>query len=623
MLIELLTFRGAKRLLMVASLPLIVCSFPANAQIFHPSDPEDQREITDGFGPGARGPYQARNGMVSTASHHATLAGLEVLRAGGNAFDAAAVVQFVLNVTEPYASGIGGGLFMVIYEAESGEVIGIDGREEAPFDLHPDVFRDDDGNLIPYHPERTTGGNAVGVPGTLAAVVHLLENHGTLTLAEALQPAIRLARDGFSVPEPFARGIQTHLERIERYPDSVALFFRGDGEPLEGGDLFRNPDLAETFELIAAEGMDVFYEGDIARDIVRTVQSDSYRPGLLSLEDMANYRAVRRSPVSVDYRGYQVYGMNMPTSGGTTLGLMLNLLGDTEYAEAPFGSADSAHRLVDVQNLAFADRNRYMGDADFVDVPVDGLLDRGYAAERRKLLDAERSLPVPTSPGEPPGRSGEKTREGRTLGEESPSTTHFSIVDEDRNVVSITSTIEQHFGSGMVVPGRGFLLNNELTDFEGEAYDGAGNLVPNAPEGGWRARRTALGDGAETDGGKRPRSSMAPTLVLRDGEPRLALGSPGGSRIIGITLNVLSNVIDHQMDVQAAINAPRMIGRNGPMELEGPLYHDDVLRVELEERGFDVMNAQAVGAVQAIWIGEDGWLHGAADPRREGLAVGY
>jgi len=607
-------------LLFVAVLPLLVFKTSGFSQAVDPSDPDVIREIRDSFGPGASGPYLARNGMVSTASHQATMAALETLRAGGNAFDATAVAQFVLTVTEPYASGIGGGAFLVLYESETGKVVNIDGREEAPEGFGPDAFLDEEGKLIPYS-QRITGGNSVGVPGTLAAMAYLLENYGTISLAEALEPAIRIARDGFIVTEPFARNVRSHVERLQDYPATVELFFRPDGEPLQAGDLFRNPNLADTFELIAQEGISTFYEGEIAREIVAAVRNDQLRPGVLSMTDLANYLPVEREPISVNYRGYEVYGMNLPSSGAVTLGETLNLLENTRFDSAAALSVDSIHLMADAQNLAFADRNRYLADADFVEVPVEGLLDKAYAAERAAVLGTEKALSTPVSYGVPPGAS--EKHAGTVTVEEGISTTHFSIVDRDRNVASITTTIEQHFGSGMVVPGRGFLLNNELTDFDGNAYDEDGELVANAPEGERKARRTALGSAAETEGGKRPRSSMTPTIVLRDGQPRYAFGSPGGSRIIGVTLNVLLNVIDHGMDVQSAINAPRAISRNGPLELEAPLYRNDDLRQELERRGFTVRNAQAFGSVQAIEIGEDGWLRGAADPRREGLAVGF
>ena len=584
------------------------------------ADPEATREVEDRFGPGMVGPYRAEHAMVSTSNRYATLAALNTLRAGGNAVDAMAVAQFVLNVAEPYASGIGGGLFMLVYDAERGEVIAIDGREEAPAAYGPDVFLNEEGEVIPFETRRT-GGNAVGVPGTLAATARALEEHGTLTLAQALQPAIRLARAGVVIDEPFARNIREHAERLALYPATAALYLHEDGSPREAGEVLRNPDLADTLELIAEQGLKAFYEGEIAQDIVAAAQGDERNPGVLTMEDMAAYQAVRREPVSTDYRGYQVYGMNMPTSGGVTLMLMLNLLEGFELDALDWGSVPWAHRLADAQNLAFADRNAYLGDADWSDIPVQGLLDETYAAERREMMNPVEAIPTPIAPGTP---EGVETAAARTpTAREGLSTTHISIVDEDRNVVSVTTTIEQHFGSAIVVPGRGFLLNNELTDFQAVAYDEQGELVPNAAQGGKRPRRTALGEASQTMGGKRPRSSMAPTIVLKDGEPFLALGSPGGSRIIGIVLNVLTNVIDYDMNVQAAINAPRLVARNGPIDLEAPLYDNAALRQALKARGFEVRNGQAFGSVQAILIRENGWIDGGADPRRAGVSLGY
>lgn len=613
--------QSAMRASLILAMLVVSVVAAGQSQSREAADPEaPRRQFSPRLGPGPTGPFEARHGMVSTSSHPATVAGVETLRAGGNAFDAAAVVQFLLAVSEPYASGIGGGMFAVLYDADQQAIVCIDGREEAPRAFDSDAFRDEDGAIIPFR-QRATGGNAVGVPGTLAATAYLLERHGTLTLAEALEPAIRLARRGFIVTEPFARNLAAHWDRLQRYPASKALFGREGGGPLQAGDHFRNPHLAETFELIAEHGIAAFYDGPLAEAIVAAVRDDPHQPGVLTLDDLANYRAVRREPVAVRYRDYEVYGMNMPTSGGTTLGLMLNLLETTDFADHPWGSAASIHRLVDVQNLAFADRNRYLADADFADVPVAGLLDQDYAAKRAAMLHADRAAATPVEPGQPAGADAAQSFAPPSEG--GRSTTHFSIVDRDRNVVAITSTIEQHFGSAMVVPGRGFLLNNELTDFDADARDADGQLVPNAPEGGRRPRRTALGDAAATVGGKRPRSSMSPTIVLREGEPYLALGSPGGSRIIGITANVLVNVLDHDMDVQAAVNAPRIVARNGPAELETPLHADEALRAALHDRGFEVRDAGLVGSVQVIQIGRDGWLRGAADPRRHGLVIGY
>lgn len=578
--------------------------------------------VEDIPGPGGTGAVVAENGMVSTANRYATLAGLETLRAGGNAVDAMAVVQFVLTVAEPYASGIGGGNFVLIYDADSGEVIAIDGREEAPEAYTPDIFLDEEGNPVPFN-DRSTGGNPVGVPGTLASTARALEEYGTISLEEALKPAIDLARRGFIVDAPFADAIASNAERIALFESSSTLYLDENGEPLQAGDTFVNPDLADTLELIAEEGIEVFYEGEIAEDIVGAVQNAEFNPGVMELSDLAGYRAVRREPVSTTYRGYEVYGMNMPTSGGATLMLMLNILEGVDLPSMEWGSLSHIHRIADAQNLAFADRNAYMGDADFVDVPVTGLLDKGYARERRGLMQLFNAIPTPIDPGTPP-----EIEEGDGAARwhddtEGISTTHFSIADGDGNLVSVTTTIERFFGSALMVPGRGFLLNNELTDFESSGVDADGNIIPNGPEGGKNLRRTALGEDAETEGGKRPRSSMSPTLVLRDGQPFMAVGSPGGSRIIGYTLNPILNVIDFGMDLQEAVNASRAVARNGRVDLEPGLYADAALVAGLEAKGFQVGDLGWGGSVQAVMVGEDGLLYGAADPRREGLALGF
>lgn len=586
--------------------------------------PADQALVPfeDIAGPGSTGAAVAANGMVSTANRYATLAGLETLRAGGNAVDAMAVVQFVLNVAEPYASGIGGGNFIMIYDAASGEVIAIDGREEAPEAYSPDIFLDDQGEPVPFN-DRSTGGNPVGVPGTLAATARALEEYGTISLEEALEPAIELARRGFVVDTPFALAIAADTERIALFEATAALYLDEDGQPLAAGDIFSNPDLADTLELIAQQGIEVFYEGEIAEDLVAAVQNAEFNPGVMELTDLAGYRAVRREPVSTTYRGYEVYGMNMPTSGGTTLMMMLNTLEGIDLPSMEWGSLSHIHRIAGAQNLAFADRNAYMGDADFVDVPVAGLLDKGYARERRGLMQLFNAIPTPVDPGTPPEVEEEETTTRWHDDTEGISTTHFSIVDGAGNLVSVTTTIERFFGSGVVVPGRGFLLNNELTDFESQGVDAEGNIIPNGPEGGKKLRRTALGEDAETEGGKRPRSSMSPTLVLRDGQPFMAVGSPGGSRIIGYTLNTILNVVDFDMELQEAVNASRAVARNGRIDLEPGLYADAALVAGLQAKGFEVGDLGWGGSVQAVMVGEDGLLYGAADPRREGLALGF
>jgi len=592
----------------------------AKPVIVNESDPELRKEVDTRFGPGADASYFARNGMVTSSSNHATFAGLEILRAGGNAFDAAAAVQMVLCVTEPYASGLGGGLFAMGYDSDSGKIFALDAREESPKAFHVGRFQDDDGEILRFR-DRITGGNAVGVPGTLAAFIQLQADYGTMSLTEVSQPAIRIARDGFRVPETFAANLAHHWDRLSLFPESKRLFSRPDGSPLQAGDLHRNPEFGETLALVAREGAAVFYHGEIAREIVEAVQTDPIRPGVLTMEDMARYRLVERAPVEVTFGDYAIYGMPMPSSGGATLGLMLNLLQAHGFEDLEWGKAKTFQLMLNIQNLAFADRNHYMADADFVDVPVAGLLDRNYAAERARLLETNKALPTPIAPGVPAGAI-QPTAQQSTR-HESLSTTHFSVVDRDRNMISITSTLEQHFGSGVTVPGRGFLLNNELTDFSARLHDKDGNLAANRPTPGLLPRRTALGEAANELGGKRPRSSMSPTIVLKDGQPYLVIGSPGGSRIIGVVFNALLNALVFEFDLQAAINAPRVISRNGRPEVESPLYRDEALREALKKQGFKLVDAQAAGAVQAIRVNQDGWLEGAADPRREGLALGY
>lgn len=582
---------------------VILCNcFEAQAAKLDQSDPEADREIQGLFGPGASGAYMARNGMVTTASHQATLAGLETLRAGGNAFDAAAVVQFVLTVTEPYASGIGGGLFAVAYISDTGEVINLDGRESAPAMYGPDLFIGENSRVEAFS-SRINGGKAVGVPGTLAAIAYLLETYGTISLSEAVKPAVSIAENGFRVTEPFARNLEAHWNRLAQFSETQKLFSGPNGGPLKAGDLFRNPALAETLTLIGHEGIDAFYEGEIGQDILDAVNQSAVNKGNMTALDLANYKPITRKPIVSTYKEFDVYGMNMPSSGGATLALMLNMLEEVDFGKERSWTSEDIHQLIDIQNLAFADRNRYMADADYADVPTMSLADKAYAKVRAKELSPDNALNVPVAAGKP---FGAKAKQTSSITEESATTTHFTIVDRERNVLAVTSTIEQHFGSGLVVPGRGFLLNNQVTDFDAKGYDSKGNLLPNAIEGG-----------------KRPRSSMTPTIIFKDEKPYLAVGSPGGSRIIGISLNVILNVINRNMEIQEAINAPRIIARNRPAELEAPLYHDDALRSELEARGFEVKNAQAIGSVQAIMIDEDNWLHGAADPRREGLAIGF
>lgn len=570
----------------------------------------------------------AETGMVSSAHRLASLAGLEMLQKGGNAVDAAAAVQFALTVVEPSSSGIGGGAFIMIYSVEDDRVVAIDAREEAPARYHEEVFLGPEGDVIPFS-DRRTGGNAAGVPGTLAGFAKAVEMYGNLTLAETLEPAIRLA-EGFELSEFDAVQLNEAKADLERFPSTAAIYVKPDGSPWQAGDIFVNRDLAETFRLIAEQGPDVFYRGEIADDIVRAVQESPINPGVMEKSDLESYRAVLREPVRGTYRGYELVSMAPPTSGGMALIEMLNILEAYDLARLGWGSVDALHLLNEAQKVAFADRNLYMADADWVDVPVSGLTSKAFAAERRRLIDPVYALAAPVSAGDPWAYETVLSRPEEPLApstaEEGSQTTHFSVVDGDRNVVSVTSTIESSWGNLLVVPGRGFLLNNELTDFDPEPSYEDGRAVANRPEGGKAPRRTALEPQDQYSyGGKRPRSSMTPTLVFKDGQPYMALGSPGGSRIIGIVLNVLTNIIDFGMDPQEAITAPRVVNRGGPMEMETELYDAAPgLVAALEARGHQVERTISYGGAHAILIDpETGMLLGGADPRRGGYVAGY
>jgi gamma-glutamyltranspeptidase/glutathione hydrolase len=591
------------------------------ANAVHISDPEVARQVADFFGPGATGSYRARNGMVTSASMHATAAGLEILRAGGNAFEAAVAVQLALTVAEPYASGIGGGLLCVAWDAGKKRTFTLDAREEAPEATGLERFQKPDGSFPPFR-EMFTGANAAGVPGTVAACHRLLREHGSMTLAQVAAPAIRLAREGFPIPEIFAANLAAHWDRLQKFPETARLFESENGGPLRQGERHRNPALADTLERLAKVGAEDFYTGEIARDLVDSVRADPVNPGVMSPEDLAGYRAVEREPLEYRFGEWTLRGMRTPSAGGVTLGMMLGLLERSDFDSQPLLSAGAIVRLVDAQNVAFADRDRWLGDADFADVPLRGLLDAGYLEERAKLMGGDKAAVTPVKAGMPPGATQAHAAPAGSGGE-SESTTHFTVVDQFRNIVCVTSTIEQHFGCGVTVRGRGFLLNNQLTDFNIRDHMLDGEPSPNRIEGGRRPRRGAAGADKDSPGGKRPRSSMTPTIVFRDGEPVLALGSPGGSRITGVTLNVLLNILSYGMDPQQAVNLPRVIARNGAAELETPLFRDEPLRRALEERGLKVVDAQAAGCVQVVLLGADGWLLGAADPRREGMALGY
>jgi gamma-glutamyltranspeptidase/glutathione hydrolase len=540
-------------------------------------------------------------GAVSTVDPEATAAGLEVLRRGGNAVDAAVAAAATLGVTEPYSAGIGGGGFFVYYDAASGQVHTIDGRETAPMAMGPDAFVED-GTPIPFG-QAVTSGLSAGVPGTPATWQRALEEWGTLDLRQALHPAIAVARRGFVVDQTFADQTAANADRFAAFTSSAELFLP-DGEVPEVGSVFRNRDLANTYRLLAKEGTAALYTGPLAGEIVATVQDPpqvpgstlDVRPGLMELGDLAAYQAPLREPTHVSYRGLDVFGMAPPSSGGSTVGEALNILETTDLAA--LDETRLLHRYLEAGALAFADRNRYVGDSDVVDVPLGELLSDGFAAERACLIDPAAALPKPVAPGVPDGDYA-TCEQGTAVAEhdlEGLSTTHLTTADRWGNVVAYTLTIESTGGNGIVVPGRGFLLNNELTDFnftgtQGDAPD------PNLP-----------------GPGKRPRSSMAPTIVLSDGEPLLAVGSPGGSTIITTVLQILVNRVDRGMSLGDAVAAPRATPRNTAAVQAEPGFP----RPALMALGHRFSDTAEIGAAAGIELQDDGTLIAVAEPTRRG-----
>jgi gamma-glutamyltranspeptidase / glutathione hydrolase len=546
-------------------------------------------------------------GAIATVDLDASAAGLEVLRSGGNAVDAAVAAAATLGVTEAYSAGVGGGGFMVVYLARQRRVVTIDGRETAPAAFREDSFIDPaTGQPIPFA-ERVTSGLGVGVPGTVATWQKALRQYGTRPLGELLAPAIRVAERGFVVDQTFHDQTVANAARFAAFPATAELFLPGGAAP-PVGSVLRNPDLAGTYRLLARHGTFPFYRGRVAEAIASTVQDPpvdpastlNVRPGLMTEADLAAYRALDRRPTRVRYRGHQVYGMGPPSSGGSTVGEALNILegydlGAESYTQALF-------HYLEATRLAFADRNRWVGDPDFVEVPLRGLLSQGFADERRCLIGETANVsPVPPGDPFPPFGPGCPAGGQAVAGPaERPATTHLSVADRWGNVVSYTLTIEQTGGSGIVVPGYGFLLNNELTDFN-PAPLFAGVPDPNLPAPG-----------------KRPRSSMSPTIVFRDGRPVLAVGSPGGATIITTVLQILMEHLDRGRSLPEAIAAPRVSQRNGTLSDAEPAFLTSPEAAALQALGERFQSVPEIGAAAGIAFLGKGRLQAAAEPVRRG-----
>jgi gamma-glutamyltranspeptidase/glutathione hydrolase len=535
--------------------------------------------------------------MVAAANPHASRAGLEVLRQGGSALDAAIAVQMVLNVVEPQSSGIGGGAFLLYYEAATRTVFAYDGRETAPAAASEDLFFGPDGEPMKFF-DAVVGGRAVGVPGVLRMLDLAHSRHGKLPWAGLFGPAIAIAENGFEV-SPRLNKLITGDRFLNTFATARDYFYRPDGTPRQVGDLLINRPLANTFKRIAEGGADAFYAGPIAADIANAVRGVTANPGLLTVGDLAGYEAKAREPVCLGYRDWRVCGMPPPTSGGVAVLQILGMLSSFDMGALEPNSAVAIHLIAEASRLAFADRGRFLADADFVDVPVRGLLDSGYLRDRARLIDRETTQGGRAAAGDPPFQKTQIEGAGASL--EQPSTTHFSIVDAGGNAVSMTSSVESAFGSRMMV--RGFLLNNQLTDFS------------------FRPERDGVKVANRVQPGKRPRSSMSPTFVLADdGKLLMAIGSPGGSRIIGYVTQTIIAVLDWGLDIQAAINLPHAVNRNGATDIEEGAAPAG-LKADLEARGHEVRERTMTSGLHGITVAPGG-LTGGADPRREGLVVG-
>ncbi len=578
------------RISLAATAASLLLAGPALAQ-----DP--QPEI--GYGWEDKSSVSGSQFMVSAANPHAVKAGYDILKAGGTAADAMIAVQLMLNLVEPTSSGIGGGAFLLYWDASAKTLTTFDARETAPALAKPERFLDAEGKKIPFG-TAISGGQAVGVPGILRLMEVTHNLFGKKDWPELFQSTIEMSEKGFEVSPRLAASIQTAQDKkryLDAFPAAAAYFFNDDGTPLQAGTLLKNPEFANTLRILAKEGANAFYSGPIADDIVKAVNETSIVENNITHEDLANYRVKIRPAVCADYRGYDVCGMGPPTSGGLTVGQILGMLNNFDVKSMGW-NAEFAHLYSEAAKLAYADRGLYMADADFAPVPTKGLLDKSYLAERAALIDLKSASEKRTA-GDPPRDHAFNFAPTANPGR--PGTSHIVIRDAYGNALSMTTTIETFFGSRVMT--RGFLLNNELTDFDRQPRDGD-RLVANRVEGG-----------------KRPRSSMSPTIVMKDGAPYLLIGSPGGSRIINYVAKTIVAVLDWEMDPQDAIETGHFLHRNGKtLDLEQNTAAAG-FEAALKGKGHNVAVRDLNSGLHAILI-KDGKLIGAADPRREGIAMG-
>ena len=537
-------------------------------------------------------PVYGKNGMVASEQGLATQVGLDILKQGGNAIDAAVAVGFALAVVLPNAGNIGGGGFMVLHDDKTGKDVAIDFREIAPAKASRDMYLDNQGNVIDGKSLFTH--DASGVPGTVAGMEYALKKWGTMPLSKVLEPAIKLADKGFIVSDVLAQTLKEEKSTLGKWSASKAIFFK-NGEPLKSGDLLVQKDLAKSLRLIAKQGAKAFYQGEIATKIAKEMQSHG---GTMTLEDLKAYKVVERQPIIGDYRGYKVVTMPPPSSGGVHLIEILNMLEHYPIKEDGVNSAKNIHHMAESMKLAYADRSEYLGDLDFVKIPVTGLTSKAYANERVKTIDDNKARPSSTiKPGKPQPY-------------ESDQTTHFSVMDKAGNAVAVTYTLNLNFGSGIVVEGTGILLNNEMDDF---------SVKPGVPNAFGLVGGTANAIEAK----KRPLSSMTPTIVMKNNKPWLVTGSPGGARIITTVLQSVVNTIDHEMNPAEAIITPRVHHQWLPDELrveEG--ISPDTIKL-LQDKGHKVVTKAPMGRIQIIQADDSGF-YGYSDPRNpDGKTLGF
>ena len=539
-------------------------------------------------------PVKAKNGMVASVDALATEVGVDILKQGGNAVDAAVAVGFALAVTHPQAGNLGGGGFMLLRTA-SGRTSAIDFREMAPARASRDMFLDKQGNADSKL--SLTSPLASGTPGTVAGFAMAAQKYGTLPLSRLLAPAIKLARDGIVVDDALADDLNTYgKEVLLSHPESRAIFFKADGTPYQKGERLVQKNLAHSLQLIASRGPDAFYRGAIADEIAGEMARHG---GLIGKADLAAYRAVERKPISGTYHGYEVFSMPPPSSGGIHIVQILNILENFDLTKMGFGSADAMQVMAEAEKYAYADRSEYLGDPDFVKVPWQALTSKAYAKSLAQQIDLAKARPS------------SEIKPGKLAPYESNQTTHFSVVDKRGNAVAVTYTLNTNFGSGIVAGNSGILMNNEMDDFS--AKPGTPNVYG-----------LVGGEANAIQPAKRPLSSMSPTIVAKEGKTWLVTGSPGGSRIITTVLQMVVNSIDYGMNVAEATNAPRFHHQWLPDQLRVEKgFSPDTLRL-LENRGQHVKVEPAMGSTQSIMIGPDGMLYGASDPRTiDDLTAGY